>query len=86
MELSGVSAMSMLLRGMELKGILPIIMLLSGIELRGMELSGIELNGMELRGSEPTDEPSSAVRSWPRSFVVSSVMPRLEQSRPKLGR
>jgi hypothetical protein len=76
----------MLLSGMELRGVPAMLMLLSGIELRGMELSGIELNGIELRGSEPTVEPSSAVRSWPRSFVVSSVMPRLEQSRPKLGR
>jgi len=71
---------------MELRGVPATLMLLSAIELRGMELNGMELSGMELRGSEPTDEPSSAARSWPRSSVVSSVMPRLEQSRPKLGR
>ena len=79
MELSGVPAMLMLLRGMLLSGMVVRSMELRGIELSGIELSGIELSGMELSGLEARSEPLARMAWTSAARVLVGSTPRAPQ-------
>jgi hypothetical protein len=82
MELSGVPAISMLLRGIELSGMELRGIELSGTAVRSMELRGMELRGMELSGLSLSVLPVPRIAWKSSANVLLPVSPRSAQVKP----